>query len=41
MAEPDPRRGPGPLVRALDRAVNSAVAVGQVGLGTYYLARRV
>jgi SAM-dependent methyltransferase len=26
MAEPGPRRGPGPLVRALDRAVNSAVA---------------
>jgi hypothetical protein len=25
-AEPGPRRGPGPLVRALDRAVNSAVA---------------
>src|SRR5918997_2308572 len=26
MAEPGPRRGPGPLVRALGRAVNSAVA---------------
>ena len=25
-AEPDPRRGPGPLVRALGRALNSAVA---------------
>ena len=25
MAEPGPRRGPGPLVRALGRAVNSAV----------------
>ncbi len=25
-AEPGPRRGPGPLVRALGRAVNSAVA---------------
>jgi SAM-dependent methyltransferase len=26
MAEPGPRRAPGPLVRALGRAVNSAVA---------------
>ena len=26
MAEPGPRRGPGPLVLALGRAVNSAVA---------------
>jgi predicted TPR repeat methyltransferase len=26
MAEPDPRRGPGPLVRVLGRAVNSAIA---------------